>query len=174
MVAVASIAWFRSHRITAEKVVAFIAEKSLREMSPGERSARIGALADRVNHLDFEERQKFRLEKRLRAYFLEMTDAERARYLDLTLPSGMKNMMEAFNKMTPQKRKRVIDRAVTELSRVSDQGDRAEMEKALGDENLKKVVTQGMKSYLSEASAQTKLDLQPLVEQVQNILQMGR
>jgi hypothetical protein len=76
--------------------------------------------------------------------------------------------------MTPQKRKQVVNRAVTELSRVSAQGDRAEMEKALGDENLKKVVAEGMKAYFTEANSQTKLDLQPLLDQVQNILQMGR
>ena len=172
--AAGSIAFFRSQRVTAEKVVAFIGEKPLQGLSTKDRLHRIEGLADRVNHLDFDERQKFRLEKRLRNFFLEMSEAERAHYLELTLPNGMKNMMEAFNKMTPQKRKQVVNRAVTELSRVSAQGDRAEMEKALGDENLKKVVAEGMKAYFTEANSQTKLDLQPLLDQVQNILQMGR
>ena len=174
IVAAGSIAFFRGQRVTAEKVVAFIGEKPLQGLSTKDRLRRIEGLADRVNHLDFDERQKFRLEKRLRNFFLEMSEAERAHYLELTLPNGMKNMMEAFNKMTPQKRKQVVNRAVTELSRVSAQGDRAEMEKALGDENLKKVVAEGMKAYFTEANSQTKLDLQPLLDQVQNILQMGR
>ncbi len=174
IVAAGSIAFFRGQRVTAEKVVAFIGEKPLQGLSPKDRLHRIEGLADRVNHLDFDERQKFRLEKRLRNFFLEMSEAERTHYLELTLPNGMKNMMEAFNKMTPQKRKQVVNRAVTELSRVSAQGDRAEMEKALGDENLKKVVAEGMKAYFTEANSQTKLDLQPLLDQVQNILQMGR
>lgn len=172
--AAGSIAFFRSQRVTAEKVVAFIGAKPLRDLSAEDRLRRIEDLADRVNRLDFEERQKFRLEKRLRNFFLEMSEPERARYLELTLPGGMRNMMEAFNKMTPQKRKQIVSRAVTELSRLSEQGDRAEMEKALGDESLKKIAAEGMKAYLSQASSQTKLDLQPVLEQVQNILQMGR
>jgi lauroyl/myristoyl acyltransferase len=172
--AAAGIAFFRSQRVTAEKVIAYLGEQPLRGLPAAERMRRVEGLADRVNRLDFDERQKFRLEKGIRRAFLEMTDAERNRYLELTLPSGMRNMMEAFNKMTPQKRKKVVDRAVHELARLSEHGDRAEMEKALGDENVKKIAAEGMKAYLSEASAQAKLDLQPLLEQVQNILQMGR
>ncbi len=172
--AVAGIMIFRGQRVTAEKVVGYLEEKPLRSLSVEERARRIEGLAARVNRLSFDERQKFRLEKRIRRTFLEMTDAERARYLDLTLPRSMRNMMDAFNQMPPHKRKQVVNRAVVELSRASEQGDRVEMEKALGDENLKKIAAEGMKAFLSEANSQTKLDLQPLIEQVQNILQMGR
>ncbi|MCC7518302.1 MAG: hypothetical protein IT578_03855 [Verrucomicrobiae bacterium] len=174
VLAAGSIAFFRGQRVTSEKVVAYLREKPLRDLSDEERMRRIEGLADRVNRLDFEERQKVRFEKEIRRIVLEMTEAERVRYLSLTLPSGMKNMMEAFNKMPPLKRKQVVHRAITELSRYSEGGDRAEMEKTLGDENVKRIAAEGMKAFLSEANSQTKLDLQPLFEQVQNILQMGR
>ena len=79
--AAGSIAFFRGQRVTAEKVVAFIGEKPLQGLSTKDRLHRIEGLADRVNRLDFDERQKFRLEKRLRNFFLEMSEAERAHYL---------------------------------------------------------------------------------------------
>lgn len=173
-VAVVGIRIFRSQRVTAEKVVHYLEGTSLRDLSADERARRIEELAALVNQLNFEERQKFRLEKRIRQTFREMTDAERARYLELTLPRGMQNLMDAFNKMAPPKRKQVVNRAILELSRASEQGDRNELEKTFGEENLKMIASEGMKAFFSEASAQTKLDLQPLIEQVQSILQMGR
>jgi len=35
-------------------------------------------------------------------------------------------------------------------------------------------VEEGMRSFFSDASAETKLDLQPFIEQIQSIMQSGR
>ena len=47
-------------------------------------------------------------------------------------------------------------------------------EHALSDANLKRMVDEGMKTFIRDANADTKLDLQPLIEQMQNIMQMSR
>jgi hypothetical protein len=39
------------------------------------------------------------------------------------------------------------------------------------DENMQKIVDQGLKSFYSEASAETKMDLAPVIEQMQRNLQ---
>ncbi len=132
----------------------------------------VEGLADRMNRLSLEERRKFRSQRGVRDAWLAMTDEERARYLELTLPTGMKQMMEAFNQMPPERRKQIVNRAVNELQRAQSEGSREEMSKALGDENLKRVVAEGFKAYLKDADASAKLDMQPLLEQVQGLMQM--
>jgi hypothetical protein len=167
--------WFaRSHRMTAEKVQAYLDASALASRNEAQRREVIDGLADRVNRLSFEERQKFRLDHSLHKFYEQMTDAERSRYLDRTLSKGMHQVMEAFNQMPPQRRKRLVDQAVNELKRIQTDTNREEIEKALADENVKKIMEAGMKSYMSEANASSKLDAQPVIEQIQNIVQEAR
>ncbi len=167
--------WFaRSQKMTSEKVLDYISANSLHSKSDVERMKMIEELGRRVNQLSFEERQKLRFEKSIRSAYEGMTDAERARYLDLTLPGGMKQMMEAFNAMEPAKRKQMVNRAVNELQRAQNEGTREELDKALNDQNLKRIIDQGLKSYMTDANASAKLDIQPLMEQMQSILQISR
>src|SRR5437879_2018157 len=87
--------WFaRSQKMTADKALDYLDAHPLKAKLPSERQRIIDGMAKRVNGLPFEERQKFRFEKSVREMFGEMTDEERSRYLDLTLPTGMKQMIE--------------------------------------------------------------------------------
>ena len=164
--------WFaQSQKMTTEKALDYLAAHPLKAKLPSERQSIIEGMAQRVNGLPFEERQKFRFEKNTREMFEEMTDEERTRYLDLTLPTGMKQMIEAFNKMTPEKRKQVVSRAVNDLSKSQTDADQGSLQKAFSDENIKKIISQGLKSYMIEANAGAKIDAQPLIEQMQSIMQ---
>lgn len=174
LLAVGGIWFARSQRMTAEKVQDYLKARSLASRSEAERREIIDGLADRVNRLAFEERQKFRLEHDLHKFYGEMTDAERARYLDRTLSKGMHQMIEAFNRMEPHRRKTLVNRAVNELKQMQTDANREEVERALSDQSVKRIIDEGMKSYLSGANASSKLDAQPVVEQIQNILQEAR
>jgi hypothetical protein len=167
-----AIAFARAQRQTAEKTIAYLTARPLAGKSEAERARIIAGMAERVNRLDFEERQKFRYEGPLRAWFEELTEAERIRYVELTLPRGLQQMMEAFNEMTPAKRKQIVNRALNDLARARE--EMPEAPPALSDETLQRIVNEGMKSFLRDASAETKLDLQPVIEQMQQIMQMAR
>ncbi len=164
----------RTSRMTAEKTVAYLEANPLTGKSEGDRARIIAGMADRVNRLGFEERQKFRYEGQLRAWFEQLTEEERARYIELTLPRGMQQMMEAFNEMPPTKRKQIVNRAMNDLARVREEIPEGRSAPALSDDNFKKIVDEGMKTFIRDASAETKLDLQPLIEQMQSIMQMTR
>lgn len=164
----------RAHRMTADKAIAYLEARRLPGLPESERARVIAGMAERVNKLSFDERQKFRYEGRLRQWFEELTPAERLRYLDLTLPKGLKQMMEAFNEMPRARRKQIVSRALADLARVRDEAGSQDAPPALSDESLKQVVNEGMKSFIRDASAETKLDLQPVIEQMQNIMQMTR
>lgn len=167
-----AIAFARAQRQTAEKTLAYLAAHPLAGKSEAERARILAGMAERVNRLEFEERQKFRYEGDLRAWFEELTEAERIRYVELTLPRGLQQLMEAFNEMTPAKRKQIVNRALNDLARARE--EMPDAPPALSDENLQRIVNEGMKSFLRDASAETKLDLQPVIEQMQQIMQMAR
>ena len=73
--------------------------------------------------------------------------------------------------MTPAKRKQVVNRAMADLNRVREELGRQDAEGSVPDQALKRIIDEGMKSFISDASAETKLDLQPLIEQMQSIMQ---
>src|ERR1041384_7528673 len=121
VIAVSGIWLAPSQRMTAEKTIEYMNAHRFDGLSAAERKKIIEGLASRVNRLSFEERQKFRFEKSIRQAFEQMTDEERARYLDLTLPKGMQQMMEAFNEMTPTRRKQIVNRALNDMNRMRDE-----------------------------------------------------
>jgi hypothetical protein len=164
----------RAQRMTAGQALAYLEAHRLKGLPDANRAKVIDGMAERVNQLSFEERQKFRYTGRLREWFEEMTPEEQVRYIDLTLPKGLKQMMEAFNDMPAAKRKQIVSRAVADLGRVHDGASLPDASRTLSDASLKRMVDEGMKSFIRDASADTKLDLQPLVEQMQNIMQMAR
>lgn len=176
VVAALAIVIVRAQKMTAEKTIAYVAQHRLDGLTDAQRASAIEGLADRVNHLSFDERQKFRHDGPMREIFEKMTPAERAHYLDLTLPKGMKQLMEAFNKLEPAKRKELVNKAVSDLDRAHDEAgpqDQDRLHNALTDQTTQRIINEGMKSFLSDASAETKLDLQPLIEKMQNIMQTG-
>lgn len=172
--AVTGIVIARSWVVTADEVAAFAAERSLAELSADERERRLRELADMVNRLEFEERREADVRGAVRDRFREMTPAERAAYLEATLPSGMQQFMNAINEMPRDERKRLVDRALADMKSGANDPNRQRMEEEIGEEAVNTIVETGMKSFMSDASAEAKLDLQPLVEQMQVNLRRPR
>jgi hypothetical protein len=174
--AIASLGMWIARRqtMTAEKTVAYVHAHPLASKKADERRAIIENVADRVNHLTFEERRKFRLEKDLRVFYESMTNEERSRYLDLTLPKGIHQAIQAFNEMPAEKRRRLVQRAVNDLQRAQADLNHGDLDKAVSDENVKKIIDRGIRAYWTEASAAAKIDIQPLIEQIQSLMQGSR
>ena len=152
----------RSQATTSASVQAWLAEHPL---PAADRQAYLDELAERVNRLRGSDRMDAGLERELRGVFRALNEAEQQAYLDATLPRGFDELMLALNAMDPDERRRMVDEA---SRRIDEQGGPPP---ELSDDQVQQIVDQGMKSYLSSANAQTKLDLQPLVEQMQANLQ---
>ncbi len=157
----------RSAKVTPESLVAYADTHPIAGKSAGDRSKIIEKLAGQMNLLPYEDRRGVRVSKGLDGFFRGLTPEEQMRFLDLTLPTGFKQMMEALNKMTPEKRQKFVTKALEDMQK--GEGDRppdAEL-----DANARKIIDQGFKSFYSEASADVKMDVAPLVEQLQKNLQ---
>lgn len=162
----------RAMRPTAQKTVAFIQAHPLHSRSAAERLRTVEELADLLNRLDFDERQKVQFDDPMRTYYAEMSEAERAQFWNLTLRPGMHQTVDAFNRMAPEGRRRLLNVAVAELDRLRDSP--ADLNQTLSDKNVDRIVQEGVRSYFTDADARSKLEMQPVLERVQNILQMAR
>ena len=158
-------------RPTPDSMLASIASNPLSNLSGSDRQQQIERLADQLNRLEFEERRELQRDPQFRAFFESMTPDEQSVYLELTLPEGFRQMMRALNEMTPERRQRIVDRALAEI----EESDGAPQTPRPEDElHAKKIISEGMSAFYEEANADVKLDFAPVIEQIQRSLQRGR
>lgn len=157
-----TVKWSRSAKPTVESVTALIDQNSISDLAPTAREKLIGRVAAQINALDFEQREKLRKERIDRSFFKQLTEEERRRFLDLTLPEGFRQLMLSLNKMTPEKRQKIVDRALSDIK----DGDPEGMD-PVAQADAEKFVAQGLEAFYSEASADVKLDFAPVIERLQ-------
>lgn len=169
-----------SKRITAEKVASEIAEAGFEDWS-GHTGAPDPAVAERrdeklrevaglVNRLDFAERQKTRDDRSTEAFFRKMSGEEKKLFVDLTIKESMGRFMEAIDALPPEKRKEFVKKGLEEIEsgKTAEEMARAQQ---LGNDLLERIASEGMQAYFKNASTDTKLDLAPLMESMNEVMQ---
>ena len=180
--AVALAGWWISSslKITPEKVTAFVDGTDLSKLAATDRASAIQRLADMLNKLSLDERQRLRMDRTAYRWFELMTEEEKGQFIEATMPTGFKQMITAFEEMPEDKRKRTVDGAIR---RLREQRERAASGEGGGPgtngspispELEAKVRTIGLKSFYGESSAQTKAELAPLLEELQRSMESGR
>ena len=173
-------AWASSKRVTAEMLEKEVLRANLEDWSKQEgdtdaaeaarREQEIRRIAGLVNRLDFRERQKNREDRSNEIFFGKLNPRERELFFDLTIRESMNTFMEALDSMSPEQRKKFVEQGLKEIQSGKTE---AEMKKAkdLGDDLLTKASEQGMRAYFEKASADTKIDLAPLMEAMNETMQ---
>lgn len=171
--------WAEGKKITAERVNEEIVTADFedwsetgkgRSESAAEREKEIRRIAGMINRLDFQEREKNRENRTAEEFFRKLDAEERELFVDLTLMESMNRFMEALDGLKPAERKRFVKQALKEIEdgRTAEEMARAE---ELGDDLLDRISEEGMKAYFGKASADTKLDLAPLLEAMNEVMQ---
>lgn len=166
-VAGGAIYWARSVKVTPESFAKYLETHSIDGKTGRDRAKVIEEVAEQMNALAYEDRREMRMGRKLDGMFKSLTPEEQGRFLDLTLPTGFKQMMESLNKMEPAQRKRFVERSLKDMR--DNEGNRPPDGEL--DANARKIIDQGFKSFYSEASADVKMDVAPLIEQLQKNLQ---
>jgi hypothetical protein len=169
-----------SKKITAERLEQRIesagfadwSEKNAAEESPEgkRRLEEIQKIADMVNRLDFQEREKNRRSRSGEEFFRKLSTSEKNLFIDLTVMESMNRFMEALDAMPPEQRRKFVEQGLRE---VQDGRTEEEMARAreLGPDLLEKISQEGMRAYFEKSGAQTKLDLAPLMEAINETMQ---
>ena len=166
VVAGVAIFFSRAIRPTPESLAAYIRDNPIEGLTPDRRAGVIEGVADRLNRLTFEQRQQLRETRIDRKFFEQMTPDERRAFLESTLPEGFRQLMLALNKMKPEERKRIVNRALDDISR-----DSPEIAERIEDEDARKMLSEGLGAFYEDASADVKLDFAPVIEKLQQATQ---
>ncbi|MBA4150029.1 MAG: hypothetical protein H0X66_18105 [Verrucomicrobia bacterium] len=183
LVAMAGFSISRNSKMTAEKVRTYMDGTDLSKLTGDARAKALRELADRINKLSAEERRRARLDGLIAKWFNQMTEAEKAEFLELTMPTGFKQMITAFEQLPEEKRRKTIDDAMKRMREAradaggeagSQSGRRGTNAPALSQELQEQVATIGLKTFYSESSAEAKAELAPLMEEIQRSMETGR
>lgn len=169
-----------NQKITAERVNAEIERAGFADWSDPDavvnameakrREEKLREIAEMVNRLDFAEREKNRQNRTPEGFFAKLNTKEKNLFIDLTVRESMSKFMEALDAMPPEQRKKFVEQGLREVSegRTEEDIERAE---ALGADLVQKISQEGMRAYFEGASAETKLDLAPLMNAVNETMQ---
>lgn len=163
---------------TPDRIAAFIDRHPLDDLAPEDRLAVVEDVADRVNRLEPDQRRAFRASQEALgrdAFFERLDPAEKIAFIELTVDNSFREMIRAFNDMDADERRRRVEQALRDMEADGSGGGGAREElEALDPELFNRVVASGLEAYYREASADTKLDLAPLLERMQERIRMGR
>ena len=181
LMAWAGFAYFESRKVTADKVRAFVESVPFGQLTGAARAKALKELEDELNALPYNERQRFRAEHLMNGWFAQMTDAEKEQFVTATLPTGVKQMINAFEQLPEDKRRKVIDDAIRNLRAVSGHAASGGTGPAgtnapppVSPELEAKIRTLGLKTFYNQSSAQTKAEAAPLLEELQRVMESGR
>lgn len=169
-----------SRKVTAERVRSYAASIDLSRLSAEERAKAIAKLAAMLNALSYEERREARLNRTWEPWFAQMTDAEKAQFIELTMPTGFKQTIAAFEKLPDDKRQHAVDDALRNLREAQTQMKKNGAQNvstntpALSEELQKQVAAIGFKTFYGSSSAQTKAELAPVMEEMQRMMENGQ
>lgn len=173
-------AYAGSRKITAERVnrevvAAHFADWSGEKSAPDSNEARkrekeLRKIAGLVNGLDFQEREKNRDNRSAENFFRNLSAKEKSLFIDLTIIESMGRFMESLDAMKPEQRRKFVERGLKEIQEGRTEAEMARAD-VMSQELLDKISQQGMKAYFEKSSADTKLDLAPLMEAMNESMQ---
>jgi hypothetical protein len=169
-----------SRKITADRVNREIAEAGFQDWSanPGatdsseakRRNKELRDIAGLVNRLDFQEREKNRDNRSGENFFSRLSPSEKSLFIELTVVESMSRFMESLDAMKPEQRKKFVEQGLRDIQEGRTKDEMARTDE-LGSDLLDKIAGEGMRAYFEKSTAETKLDLAPLMEAMNEAMQ---
>lgn len=170
----------KNAKVTGEKVRAYLAHTDLSKLNAKDRAKALKQLADYMNQLPPDERRTTRMDREWASWFKQMNDQEKGDLIEATMPSGVIQMLTAFEQLPPEKRQKAVDESVKRLRearndpRLAGQGQGKDATPPLSEDLQKRAAAAGLGAFYSKSSAQTKAELAPLLEEIQRSMESGR
>lgn len=174
--------WYLGHlKMTADKVRAYMESVDFAHLTGEARAKALKELEDKLNALSYEERQHLRAEHLINDWFAQMTEEEKAQFIDATMPTGFKQMLGAFEQLPEEKRHKMVDDALKNLRNANQRAatnglvaQNGTNGPPISPELEAKIRTIGLNSFYSQSSAETKAELAPVLEELQRTMESGR
>lgn len=190
--AMAGHAYLESLKMTADKVRTYMGSVDFAGLTGEARENAIKKLEDMLNALPYEERQRLRLQHMVDMWFNEMTESEKSQFVAATMPTGFKQMINAFEQLPDDKRRRLIDNTLNNLRNADSRPMRnfqngtntlaggtnapagGTNAPVISPELEAQIRNIGLKTFYSQSSAETKAEMAPVLEELQHQMENGR
>ena len=96
-----------------------------------------------------------------------LSTSERHHFLEETVEQHFKSVMKAFNQMSREERQRIVAQARRDMQKDTPDDDNMRRLQKEDEQVYEHVVEKGLGAYYEEANADTKMDLAPLMEEMQ-------
>jgi hypothetical protein len=179
-VAMAGFVIAKNAKVTGEKVRAYLADTDLSKLNEKDRAKALKKLADYMNQLPADERRTTRMDREWAKWFKTMSDQEKGDLIESTMPTGVTQMLTAFEQLPPEKRQKAVQESLKRLRdarndpRNAGQWQGKEAPQPLSPELQQRAAAAGLGAFYSQSSAQTKAELAPLLEEIQRSMESGR
>ncbi len=163
--------YFGSMTPTPEKLVAYVEGNPLDEIDDADKRREvIGRVADMLNQMEPGDVRRLAEERETdprRGFFEGMTGEEQRYFMEKRVGKAFDQMMQAFNEMEREERHRVVERTLRQMRQDGERSGGIGRLEESDPEMAEKIVNEGLRAYYQEADADTKLDLAPVLEQMQ-------
>src|SRR5438128_7403080 len=150
IIAIAGYSIAKNSKMTADKVRAYAQSVDLGKLSTDARSKAIRDLAGKLNKLSPEERRKARLERSGQRWFEEMTEEEKGTFIELTMPTGFKQMLTSFEQLPEERRRRSISEALKRLKETQEKIQENGEAQAGGGTNAPEVLSEELQQRIAK------------------------
>jgi hypothetical protein len=170
----------KNAKVTGEKVRAYLANTDISKLNDKDRAKALKQLADQMNQLPADERRLTRMDREWEKWFKTMNDQEKGDLIEATMPTGVTQMLTAFEQLPPEKRQKAVQDSLKRLRearndpRNAGQWQGKDAPPPLDPELQKRAAAAGLGAFYSQSSAQTKAELAPLLEEIQRSMESGR
>lgn len=159
---------------SADRLLRKVSSKSL---GGDRRGAELDAIATEYAQLPFLEKRTLRTAGNattFNAFLSGLNAAEKSRFVERALPTGFRELLDGFSKMDPKDRQRNLERSRRELLENLGDSPARLMIEAAGPALLKQISEKGLGPFWDSLPPDTKLQLLPMIEQMQNNAQQLR
>ncbi len=177
--------WAGSAKPTPEKVLGYLETRPLQSQADDEgRREVVIKVADMLNGLENDQMSQLftkaaqdpeaKAEQSWRKDFFEaMRPEEQKLFMERRVGRAFDQMMNAFNDMDKEERRTLVKRTLQQMRDNTGRESDIQRLEAADAELAEKVVNEGLRSYYQQANAETKMDLAPLLEQMQQTISIG-
>ncbi|MFN0128451.1 MAG: hypothetical protein ACKV19_17390 [Verrucomicrobiales bacterium] len=153
---------------TAKKLLEYLEENPMQQLPRPEVIDRVAADYVRLPFLEKRSLRAPETNGRFDAFLSSLTPEEKGRFVELALPGGFRDLLDGFGKMDQRDRQRNLERSRRELlENLGDSPARAMIE-AAGPALLKQIAENGLGPFFDGLPPDVKLQLLPMIEQMQN------
>lgn len=168
--------WTDGRKATAKRVSQMIDDSIFDDWSSDvgnstdstDRRDQLENIAKVLNRLDLRQREKLHDSRAGMKLFTRLSAEEKIYFVELTLTQSMRRMMEAFDKMPEKERERLVEKSLKDLQ--GQGGDDLERLQNEDPAVIDRIVKRGLGAYYQNASAETKMDLAPLMDAFGEVL----